>query len=72
MWQTEYLAVLCCLEIDSLHAFSCHFSGIFSHIQRLRVLKKKDSFEDLISIHMHKSRSTLLGKIIGELGEKRK
>lgn len=72
MWETKYSAALCCLEIDYLYAFSCHFSGIFSHIQRSSVLKKKDSFEDLISIHMHKSKSTLLGRLIGELGKKRK
>ncbi|NXE06837.1 F237A protein, partial [Lophotis ruficrista] len=46
--------------------------GIFSHIQRSPVLKKTDSFEGLISIYMHKSRSALLGRIIGELGKKRK
>lgn len=72
MWETEYSAAFCCLEIDYLYAFSCHFSGVFSHIQRSPVLKKKDSFEDLTSIHMHKSRSTLLGRIIGELGKKKK
>ncbi|NWS71011.1 F237A protein, partial [Crotophaga sulcirostris] len=46
--------------------------GIFSHIQKLPVLKKKDSFEDLTSIHGHRSKSTLLGRIFGELGKKRK
>ncbi|NXQ28560.1 F237A protein, partial [Alaudala cheleensis] len=46
--------------------------GTFSHIQRSPVLKKKDSFEDLINIHIYKSRSVLLGRIIGELGKKRK
>ncbi|NXG43059.1 F237A protein, partial [Psilopogon haemacephalus] len=44
--------------------------GMFLHIQRSPVLKKKDSFEDL-SIRMHKNRSALLGRIIGELGKKR-
>ena len=72
MWETEYSAALCCLEIDYLYAFSCHFSGIFSHVQRSPVLKKKDSFEDLTNIHMDKSRSTLLGRITGELGKKKK
>ncbi|XP_052649538.1 protein FAM237A [Harpia harpyja] len=52
--------------------FTGRKQGIFSHIQRSSVLKKKDSFEDLISIHMHKSKSTLLGRLIGELGKKRK
>ncbi|NXH75157.1 F237A protein, partial [Hydrobates tethys] len=52
--------------------FTGRNQGIFSHIQRLPVLKKKDSFEDLTSIRMHESRSTLLGRIIGELGRKRK
>ncbi|XP_015490450.1 protein FAM237A [Parus major] len=46
--------------------------GTFSHIQRSPVLKKKDLFEDLISIHIHKSRSILLGRTTGELGKKRK
>ncbi|XP_010147117.1 PREDICTED: uncharacterized protein LOC104507505 [Eurypyga helias] len=46
--------------------------GIFSHIQRSPVLKKKDLFEDLISIHVRHSRSTLLRRIIGELGKKKK
>ncbi|NXB84222.1 F237A protein, partial [Vidua chalybeata] len=46
--------------------------GTFSHIQRSPVLKNKESFEDLISIHIHKNRSILLGRIIGELGKKRK
>lgn len=72
MWETEYSAALCYLEVIYLYAFLCHFSGTFSHIQRSPVLKKKDSFEDLISIHIHKSRSILLGRIIGELGKKRK
>ncbi|NXP50443.1 F237A protein, partial [Heliornis fulica] len=52
--------------------FTGRNQGPFSHIQRLQVLKKKDSFEDLTSNHMHKSRSTLLGRIIEELGKKRK
>ncbi|KFO75318.1 hypothetical protein N303_08478 [Cuculus canorus] len=52
--------------------FTRRNQGIFSHIQKLPVLKKEDSFEDLTSIHMHKSRSTLLGRIFGELGKKRK
>ncbi|NXO10716.1 F237A protein, partial [Oriolus oriolus] len=52
--------------------FTGRNQGTFSHIQRSPVLKKKDSFEDLISIHIHKSRSILLGRIIGELGKKRK
>uniref|UniRef100_A0A8C4XJR6 Family with sequence similarity 237 member A n=1 Tax=Falco tinnunculus TaxID=100819 RepID=A0A8C4XJR6_FALTI len=51
--------------------FTGRNQGIFSHVQRSPVLKKKNSFEDLISIHMHKSRSTLLGRIIGKLGKKR-
>ncbi|NXK92133.1 F237A protein, partial [Formicarius rufipectus] len=60
-------------KIATLHSqFTGRNQGIFSHIQRSSVLKKKDSFEDLISIHMHKSRSVLLGRIIGELGKKRK
>ncbi|XP_039925503.1 protein FAM237A [Hirundo rustica] len=52
--------------------FTGRKQGTFSHIQRSPVLKKKDSFEDLISIHIHKSRSILLGRIIGVLGKKRK
>ncbi|XP_030807847.1 protein FAM237A [Camarhynchus parvulus] len=52
--------------------FTGRNQGMFSHIQRSPVLKKKDSFEDLISIHIHKSRSILLGRVIGELGKKRK
>ncbi|NXM71555.1 F237A protein, partial [Serilophus lunatus] len=52
--------------------FTGRKQGKFSHIQRLPVLKKKDSFEDLISIHMHNSRFTLLGRIIGEPEKKRK
>ncbi|NXK18391.1 F237A protein, partial [Arenaria interpres] len=60
-------------KISTLHSqFTGRNQGIFSHIQRSPVLKKKDLFEDLISIHMHKSRSTLLGRIIEELGKKRK
>ncbi|XP_074948603.1 protein FAM237A [Phalacrocorax aristotelis] len=46
--------------------------GAFSHSQKSPVLKKKDLFEDLSSIHMHKSRPTLLRRIIGELGKKRR
>ncbi|NXL85589.1 F237A protein, partial [Alectura lathami] len=46
--------------------------GKFSHIQRSAVLKKKDLSEDLIDIHRPKSISTFLGRIIGELGKKRK
>ncbi|NXU72013.1 F237A protein, partial [Oreotrochilus melanogaster] len=46
--------------------------GVFSRIQKLPVLKKKDWFEDLKSLHMPKSRSTWLGRIMGELGKKRK
>ncbi|KFP34114.1 hypothetical protein N325_00504, partial [Colius striatus] len=58
-------------QITILHSqFTGKKKGTFSHIQRSSVLKKKDMFEDLISIHMHKSRSALL-RIIGELGEKR-
>ncbi|KFW61802.1 hypothetical protein AS28_03271 [Pygoscelis adeliae] len=52
--------------------FTGRNQGVFSHTQRSPVLKKKDSFEDLTSIHMHKNRSTLLGRIIGELGKKKK
>ncbi|NXS09897.1 F237A protein, partial [Neodrepanis coruscans] len=52
--------------------FTGRNQGKFTHTQRLPVRKKEDSFEDLISIHMHNSRSTLLGRIIGELGKKRK
>ncbi|KFU84941.1 hypothetical protein M959_04821, partial [Chaetura pelagica] len=58
-------------QIATLHSqFTRRNQGIFSHIQRS--LKKKDSFEDLTSIHMHRSNSRLLGRIIGELGKKRK
>ncbi|KAM9010221.1 protein FAM237A isoform 1-T3 [Ara ararauna] len=60
-------------KIASLRSqFTARNQEIFPHIQRSSVLKKKDSFEDLISIHMHKSISTLLGRITGELGKKRK
>ncbi|XP_031970405.1 protein FAM237A [Corvus moneduloides] len=60
-------------KIATLHSqFTGRNQGTFSHIQRSPVLKKKDSFEDLITIHIHKSRSILLGRIIGELGKKRK
>ncbi|XP_071418897.1 protein FAM237A [Pithys albifrons albifrons] len=60
-------------KIATLHSwFTGKNQGMFSHIQRSSVLKKKDSFEDLISIHAHKSRSVLLGRIIGEPGEKGK
>ncbi|NWW47478.1 F237A protein, partial [Pedionomus torquatus] len=60
-------------QISTLRSqFTGRNRGIFSHIQRSPVLKMKDLFEDLISIHMHKSRSTLLGRIIRELGKKRK
>ncbi|KFO11474.1 hypothetical protein N312_12162, partial [Balearica regulorum gibbericeps] len=52
--------------------FTGRNKGILSHIQRLPALKKKDSFEDITSIHMHKSKSTVLGRIIRELGKKRK
>ncbi|KAM6070929.1 hypothetical protein N324_11137 [Chlamydotis macqueenii] len=52
--------------------FTGRNQGIFSHIQRSPVLKKTDSFEGLTSIYMHKSRSALLRRIIGELGKKRK
>ncbi|NWH30610.1 F237A protein, partial [Chloropsis hardwickii] len=52
--------------------FTGRNQGTFSHIQRSPVLKKKNSFEDLINIHIRKSRSILLGRIIGELGKKRK
>ncbi|XP_047903173.1 protein FAM237A [Anser cygnoides] len=60
-------------KITTLHSqYTKRNQGTFSHIQRSPVLKKKDMFEDLINIHVHKSRSTLLGRIIGELGKKRK
>ncbi|NWQ71892.1 F237A protein, partial [Neopipo cinnamomea] len=60
-------------KIATLHSqFTGSNQGIFSHIQRSPVLKKRDSFEDLISIHMHKTRPTSLRRIIGELGKKRK
>ncbi|KFZ57906.1 hypothetical protein N321_01976 [Antrostomus carolinensis] len=60
-------------KITTLHSqFTGRNQGIFSHIQRLPVLKKKDSFEDLTTTHVHKSRSTLLGRITGDLGKKRK
>ncbi|NWR64863.1 F237A protein, partial [Bucorvus abyssinicus] len=52
--------------------FTGRNQGIFSHIQKSPVLKKKDSFEDLISIHMHQSRTTLLGRMVRALGKKRK
>ncbi|XP_030341320.1 protein FAM237A [Strigops habroptila] len=60
-------------KIASLRSqFTGRKQGIFPHIQRSPVLKKKDSIEDLISIHMHKSRSMLLGRITEELGKKKK
>ncbi|XP_057884349.1 protein FAM237A [Melospiza melodia melodia] len=60
-------------KMATLHSqFTGRNQGMFSHIQRSPVLKKKDSFEDLISIHIHKSRSILLGRVIGKLGKKRK
>ncbi|XP_033921146.1 protein FAM237A [Melopsittacus undulatus] len=60
-------------KIASLRSqFTVRNQGIFPHIQRSPVLKKKDLFEDYISIHMHKSIPTLLGRITGELGKKRK
>ncbi|KFQ25774.1 hypothetical protein N332_05410, partial [Mesitornis unicolor] len=60
-------------KIATLHSqFKERNQGIFPHIQRSPVLKKKGSFEDLTSIHMHKSRSTLLGRTIGETGKKEK
>uniref|UniRef100_A0A674HXW1 Family with sequence similarity 237 member A n=2 Tax=Terrapene triunguis TaxID=2587831 RepID=A0A674HXW1_9SAUR len=43
----------------------------FSHNQRTRVLNKKELIEDL-SIHVHKSGSALLRRVIGGLGIKRK
>nr|BAO65664.1 neurosecretory protein GL [Gallus gallus] len=52
--------------------FTGRNQGMFTHIQRSPVLTKKDFFEDLIKNHKHKSRSTLLGRITGELGKKRK
>ncbi|XP_021256446.1 uncharacterized protein FAM237A [Numida meleagris] len=52
--------------------FTGRNQGMFTHIQRSPVLRKKDLFEDLIKNHVHKSRSTLLGRITGELGKKRK
>ncbi|OPJ90200.1 hypothetical protein AV530_014798 [Patagioenas fasciata monilis] len=52
--------------------FTGRNQGMFSRIQRSPVLKKKESLKDLTSIHVHTSRSTLLGKIVGELGKKRK
>ncbi|NXX78207.1 F237A protein, partial [Urocolius indicus] len=58
-------------KIAALHSqFTWEKQGTFSHIQRSSILKQKDSFEDLIS--MHKSKSTLLERVIGELGEKKK
>ncbi|KFQ32221.1 hypothetical protein N331_00730, partial [Merops nubicus] len=58
-------------RITALHSqFTGRNQGVFSHFQRSTVLKKRDLFEDL-SIHVHKSRSTLLGRIIRELGKKR-
>lgn len=45
---------------------------MFTHTQRSPVLRKKDLFEDLIKSHKQKSKSTLLGRNTGELGEKRK
>ncbi|NWI93443.1 F237A protein, partial [Pitta sordida] len=52
--------------------FTGRNQGKLSHAQRLPLLKKKDSFEDLTSGHMHDSIATLLGRITGELGKKRK
>ncbi|CAM4538017.1 protein FAM237A [Lepidochelys kempii] len=46
--------------------------GTFAHNQKTRVLNKKELIEDLISIHVHKSGSALLRRIIGGLGIKRK
>ncbi|XP_050195858.1 protein FAM237A [Myiozetetes cayanensis] len=60
-------------KIGTLHSqFAGRNQGIFSRIQRSPVLKKRDSFEDLISIHMRKIRPTSLQRITGELGKKRK
>ncbi|KGL72226.1 hypothetical protein N309_00476 [Tinamus guttatus] len=60
-------------KITTLHSqFTRKKQGTFSHIQRMAILKKKDVFEDLISIHVQKSRSTLLGRVTGDLGKKRK
>ncbi|NXJ75855.1 F237A protein, partial [Trogon melanurus] len=60
-------------KIATLHShFMGRNQGIFSNIRRSTVLKKRDSFEDLVSVHMHKSKSILLGRIIGELGKSRK
>ncbi|NWY76343.1 F237A protein, partial [Erithacus rubecula] len=58
-------------QLAEAQQFTGRNQGAFSHIQRSPVLKK-DSFEDVISIHIDKSRSILLGRIIGELGKKRK
>ncbi|XP_042730656.1 protein FAM237A [Tympanuchus pallidicinctus] len=52
--------------------FTGRNQGMFTHTQRSPVLRKKDLFEDLIKSHKQKSKSTLLGRITGELGEKRK
>ncbi|XP_025066826.1 protein FAM237A isoform X2 [Alligator sinensis] len=46
--------------------------GAFSHLQRILALKKKELIEDFVSIHVHKSGSTLLGRVTGDLGIKRK
>ncbi|XP_003207531.1 protein FAM237A isoform X2 [Meleagris gallopavo] len=45
--------------------FTGRNQGMFAYIQRSPVLRKKDLFEDLIKNHKHKSKSTLLGRIIG-------
>ncbi|NXN93050.1 F237A protein, partial [Rhinopomastus cyanomelas] len=60
-------------KISTLHSlFTGRNQGIFSHIQRSPVLKKKGFFEDLISTHMYKSTPILLGRFIGDLGKNRK
>ncbi|NWH57751.1 F237A protein, partial [Geococcyx californianus] len=52
--------------------FTGRNKGMSSRIQKLTAPKKRGSFEDLTGIHMHKSRSMLLGRIFGHLGKKRK
>ncbi|XP_074048680.1 protein FAM237A [Macrotis lagotis] len=47
-------------------------SGTYYQFLRTPLLKKKELIGDLISIHMHKSGSRLIGRVTNDLGIKRK
>uniref|UniRef100_K7E5G2 Family with sequence similarity 237 member A n=2 Tax=Monodelphis domestica TaxID=13616 RepID=K7E5G2_MONDO len=57
-------------KLSTMHAQ--HTGSSYSQFLRAPLLKKKGLIEDLISIHMHKSGSRLVGRVTSDLGIKRK